>query len=121
LGILLNYTKTTGINCQFLVFHPANIFLQQIFVVSGIYLLQILLGNNYSNWNFGCLFAISHLPVIFIKWAKLRYWYILLSFLGGTVFSYFITSYSYGPIITFTLHYLAYFIFLSITKSEDQL
>lgn len=105
----------------FLVFHPFNIFMQQLFIYSGILLLRQLSANSYSDWYFGIFFAAVHLPILFIKKLKPRYWYLLGTFVGGTIFSYLISNYYFGIIISFLIHYCGYIVILSIMKSEDKI
>jgi hypothetical protein len=71
--------------------------------------IMINVGVNIEPKYFGFIFMAGHLPVIFLKWARYRYLYLVLTYFGGTDFSYLITKYSdTGVITSYMLHYLFY-------------
>lgn len=83
----------------FLVVLVSDILFQQIMVVLGV--------NFFTN--FGLIFMTAHLPVLLLRWAKLRYLYLVLTFFGGTAFSYLILNFgTLGIIASFILHYSLY-------------
>lgn len=83
----------------FLIALVFDIFFQQTMVVVGV--------NIFSN--FGLFFMLAHLPVLLLKWAKLRYVYLILTFFGGTAFGYLIPHFgNLGIVISFLIHYMLY-------------
>ncbi|QQG41804.1 MAG: hypothetical protein HYV90_00625 [Candidatus Woesebacteria bacterium] len=123
--ILLGFIITVGLGIFFSDYYPYykhikngkyflvslafDILLQQVMVVAGIKILNQYFGMNYNNLYFGVMFSAGHLPVIFLKWAKLRYFYLVLTFLGGIGFSFLINEIGgVGILISFLLHYSLY-------------
>jgi len=105
----------------FLLFHPFNILFQQSSVVIGIILLENYLHNSYQNYYFGVAFMILHFPVVFFKWAKLRWFYLAGTLLGGTLFSYLILNFSFGATLTYLIHYLIYVGIIYYLKDQNKI
>lgn len=105
----------------FLLFQTFCILFQQIMVVSGILLLKLYFGDEYQDYYFGIWFFVMHSPIVFAKWAKLRYLYLTLSLLGGIAFSYLINNVKYGLILSFLLHYLLYVWTIYYLKDERKI
>lgn len=103
----------------FLEFHEGNILLQQLFVASGIFYLSEYFGSGYIHYYFGIMFTLAHFPVIFLKWAKLRYLYLIFTFLAGTIFSHLIINFQYGVFASFLIHYTTYIYLILFLKNED--
>jgi len=93
----------------FLVWMPSDVFFQQGMVVAAIILLRQYFGSGYLDLYFGLFFALIHTPILFFKWAKLRYFIVLFSFVLGLIFSYLIRSYGgIGVFSAFLLHFCIY-------------
>lgn len=93
----------------FLAALPVDILFQQSMVIVAIKILNQYVGTGYIDLYFGIFFAITHLPVLFFKWSKLRYLIVLISLGGGTLFSYFIRDYGdTGALFAFLMHFCIY-------------
>ena len=103
----------------FLEFHEGNILLQQLFVIAGVYFLSQYYGPNYKDSYFGIVFSLTHLPVIFLRWAKLRYLYLVFTFIAGIAFSFLIRNFQYGVFVSFIVHYCTYIFLIRYLKNED--
>ena len=115
------YRKRIKKGKYFLVSVVSDILFQQMMVYVAIILLLDLYSNSYTNYYFGFFFTIVHLPVIFLKWVKLRYFYLMLTFLGGTLFSYLIINFSFGIFYTFLIHYLIYLTILYFLQDDTKI
>lgn len=88
---------------------PSNIVMQQALVIIAIKILSQLSGNKYLDVYFGIMFFIVHSPIVFFKWPRLKYLYLILTFLGGTMFSFLMRNYGdTGIFLSFLLHYCFY-------------
>lgn len=88
---------------------PSNIFLQQIMIVIAVRIISSYFGLKYFDFYFGIFFMLMHSPIVFLKWAKLRYLYLVLTLAGGTLFSYLIKNYGEpGIFLSFIFHYFLY-------------
>lgn len=93
----------------FLVSMPSDIFFQQLMIITAIKILSQYFGANYIDLYFGLFFALTHLPIIFFKWARLRYLIVILTLIGGTAFSYLIRNNGQtGVFASSLLHFLMY-------------
>lgn len=93
----------------FLIALAFDILMQQILIVVGLKFLTQYFGVDYKNFYFGIMLVLGHLPVVFLKWAKLRYLYLVLTFFGGTLFSYLINRYlGIGITASILIHYTLY-------------
>ena len=107
----------------FLVFHSFDILMQQSMIVAGVLILKNSLGQNYSDFFFGGLFLLAHFPIIFLKWLKpeVRYLYLILTFLGGALFSHLIVNTTLGVTISFLAHFLIYVVLIEFIKDERKI
>lgn len=117
-----NYLKNMINNGKgFLLFHVFNILYQQAMVVVFISLMKNYYTNDYKDYYFGILFMLLHIPVIFLKWAKLRYLYLLLTLISGFIFSYLINTNSFGSGLSYLIHYVAYIFIILILKDKNKI
>lgn len=101
---------------------PSNILMQQSMVLIAWIMLNRLFFNSYQHYYLGILFMILHMPIIFLKWAKLRYLYLVLTLLAGTVFSYLYASFDKaGLVISFLIHYGVYILSFYYLKDERKM
>lgn len=125
LGLILSgkkgFTKRIKSGKYFLLLHPFNIFFQQSMVIIGVYALSKYLGNSYKDIYFGIGFAAFHSPVVFLKWAKLKYLYISGALLGGITFSYLARNITGGVAISYLLHYLVYIWIIYYLKDQNKI
>lgn len=105
----------------FLVSLVFDILFQQIMVIAGIKVLENYYRSGYLDLYFGILFMIGHLPIIFLKWAKMRYFYLIATLFGGTIFSYLINNYLNGPVYNFLIHYFVYICLFYYLKDERKI
>lgn len=118
---LPQYNKRIIKGKNFLEFHSSNLLLQQIFIVSGIFILSNYLGLEYKNFHFGVMFTLGHIPIILLKWVKLKYLYLLWTLVAGTLFSYLIINYEFGIFISTAIHCLSYTFLLYYLKNADKI
>lgn len=105
----------------FLLFHPFNILFQQAMILTAVKILNVYFGKGYHDYFFGILFMLIHVPVIFIKRAKLRYYFVALSVLGGMLFSYLIRNYTYGLTLSYLVHYFLYILFIYYLRDQNKI
>lgn len=119
LGLLIHQYKFLNRNIEtrisFLYSLPFNLMFQQVMFVSAIYIVQDI------NIYVGLLGVIAHLPIILLKWVKLKYLYLLLIFVGCTSFYSIVRNINYGVVISFLVHYSAYLGFLIYLKNDEYL
>lgn len=93
----------------FLVWMPSDVFFQQGMIVTAVVLLKQYFGSGYLDLYFGLFFALIHMPILFFKWAKLRYLIVLFSFVLGLIFSYLIRTFGgVGAFSAFLMHFCIY-------------
>lgn len=105
----------------FLIFHVFNILYQQGMVVLLINQLSRYFGSNYKDYYFAVTFMLLHTPVVFLRWAKLRYYYLLLTYISGYLFSFFINNIQFGAGLSYLAHYIAYIFIILILKDKNKI
>lgn len=124
-GVLLSnyypFNKHIISGKYFLISLVFDILFQQIMVVSGILVLKNYFESNYLDFYFGILFMLVHLPIIFLRWAQMRYFYLIATLFGGTIFSYFVNNYLNGSTYNFLLHYFIYICVFYYLKDERKM
>jgi hypothetical protein len=123
LSLSLNrgYYKKFSKDRFFILFQSFNILFQQSAIVTGIILLQKMMGANYKDLHFGIFFFTIHLLLVFLPWVKLKYYLVAGCFLGGWLFSYLINNFSYGLVASFTIHYFIYIWEIYYLKDEEKI
>jgi len=125
IGLILSQTPTfykrIRVGRYYPIFLPFNILFQQLFVVAGIYILQMMFMGRYYDFYFGILFTLVHLPVIFLKWARLRYLYLVFTLFCGTLFSFLIRNYEFGSLVSFMVHFIVYIPLIYYLRDERKI
>ncbi|OGM02309.1 hypothetical protein A2115_01020 [Candidatus Woesebacteria bacterium GWA1_41_8] len=116
-----SFQKEISKGKYFLLSLPSNVLFQQTTILASIVLLTKIFTYQYSNLYFGLYFTFAHLPVLTFKWVKFRYFYLLLTFVGGTVFSYIILNLRFGIAMTYLIHYFFYISMLFVLKDEEKI
>jgi hypothetical protein len=125
LGLLLSTTKVYYDNFKkdrfFILFQSFNILYQQTSLIALMLILKKYLGENYKDIYFGVTFFLIHTPLLFLPWAKLKYYIVIGCFFGGWLFSYLNFNYVYGLIYSFLIHYLVYVWEMYYLKDEEKI
>ena len=120
MGYFKPYKDNIKSGRYYLLIHPFNILFQQLMVYLGINLLAKLLGGSYRDYFFGVVFMSIHLPVIFIKWAKFKYFYLLGAFAGGIFMSHLIRNYTVGIFLSYLIHYAVYIMIVYLLRDQNR-
>ncbi len=100
-----------------LIFYSMCILFQQLMLFKiWSYIYPTISSTNFSHIIFGFFFFLTHLPILFIKWNSLRYFYLLSSFFGGIIFSFIFDSSQYGILLSYGIHYALYILVIPNTQ-----
>jgi len=89
----------------YLISLPSNLLFQQTVVCATVLFINQYCTGISANLIFGAVFFVLHIPIIFCRWVKLRYLYLILAFFGGMIFSFLITNYGgFGVTLSFLVH-----------------
>lgn len=116
-----NYYKNIIKDRFFILFQTFNILFQQVSILIAMLLLKKFFGNQYTDLHFGLFFVGIHFPLVFLPWAKLKYWILASCFFGGWLFSYFNFNFYYGIVFSFLIHYFLYIIEMYSLKDEEKI
>lgn len=93
----------------FLVAMASDVLFQQVMILIALNILGSLIKSNYFDLYFGLFFMLLHFPILFFKWARLRYLLFFLPFIGGAIFSFLIRNFGeLGIILAFLIHFCTY-------------
>lgn len=105
----------------FLLFQSFNILFQQTSILVAILIFSNMFKTEYKSIYFGVFFIAIHFPLIFLPWAKLKYWILASCFFGGWIFSFLNLNYTNGLIVSFLIHYLLYVFEIFYLKDERKI